>query len=890
MPSFLHPALLWTLGLPSLGVVAVPLLIHLINMMRHRRIQWAAMEFLLLSQKKHRTWVILKQLLLLLMRMAAVAAVVLLVAEPRLQSQWLGGVRTHHIVLLDDSFSMSDRWADTDAFAAAKKVLRRIAADAARASQPQSFTLLRFSRAGPLPQAAAPDLLKQPVGSDFAEKLSPLADKMKVTQTAAGPLPALQAVGKLLGGSEGEQRVLYLISDFRARQWDQPADLRKELQQLGQSGADVRLINCVDRTRPNLAIVSLSPVEGIRAAGVPWLMDVTVQNFGATPARQVPVILGEDGHGRPGIVLDEIPPGKTAKGRFLVHFPNAGPHDITARLEADAVAADNYRYYTADLPADVPVLLVDSDAKAGDARFLGFALAPGGSVRTGVRPQIELPRYLSLKPLAGFQAINLTDVDRLDASAVAALEKYVAAGGGAAFFLGPRCDVNFYNDVLYRGGKGLFPAPLGREAELLVDRLEPAPDVQVEPHFIFRVLAGKRNSFLQTVAVERYFAVPEGWRPPPDSATSVIARLRNGAPLALERRFGKGRVVAFLTGAAPTWNNWARNPSFVVVVQDLEAYLSQGPAEGRSLLVGAPLELRLDPAAYQPQVRFTSPGQRDGGYGQRSPGVRRDADGVAGRYAGERLLRGPTHPHQQRPRDPPLRGQRRSGGRGPGCAPGRATRRAAARGQVPLPAGGGVPGRLRRAGRVGPRRGHPLRLDPAVDRRASPGLVGQLPSGAAPPAEPRRGRMTYKPLGAMPTLAVGMLTTPLWGEGALRTTFEWGRIQSNADWILPLAALAAILLFVRAMYRRDAVELKRPWGWILTVLRTAAFLGLLVLYLQPHWRSEREEVRNSRALLLVDTSLSMGLSDSDNSRGLTAPGDKTAPEARRAGRNRSPRR
>ncbi len=186
MPSFLHPALLWTVGLPSLGVVAVPVLIHLINMMRHRRIDWAAMEFLLLSQKKHRTWVILKQLLLLLMRMAAVAAVVLLVAQPRLRSNILGGAHVHHIVLLDDSYSMSDRWADTDAFAEAKKVIVRIAADAARTSQSQSCTLLRFSRAGvgqaagpperpdgrPAPrreaQPGAPDLLKQPIGVYFA--------------------------------------------------------------------------------------------------------------------------------------------------------------------------------------------------------------------------------------------------------------------------------------------------------------------------------------------------------------------------------------------------------------------------------------------------------------------------------------------------------------------------------------------------------------------------------------------------------------------------------------------------------------------------------------------------------------------------------------------------
>ena len=147
MPSFLHPALFWTLGLPTLGVVAIPVLIHLINMMRHRRVPWAAMEFLLLSQKKNRTWVMLKQLLLLLLRMLAVAAVVLLVAQPVLQNQWgnlLGGTRTHHIVLLDDSFSMSDRWEDTDAFAEAKKVVQRISCRGRPASPSPALDALAF--------------------------------------------------------------------------------------------------------------------------------------------------------------------------------------------------------------------------------------------------------------------------------------------------------------------------------------------------------------------------------------------------------------------------------------------------------------------------------------------------------------------------------------------------------------------------------------------------------------------------------------------------------------------------------------------------------------------------------------------------------------------------
>ncbi len=105
----------------------------------------------------------------------------------------------------------------------------------------------------------------------------------------------------------------------------------------------------------------------------------------------------------------------------------------------------------------------------------------------------------------------------------------------------------------------------------------------------------------------------------------------------------------------------------------------------------------------------------------------------------------------------------------------------------------------------------------------------------------------------------------LLAAATIHRTFEWGRIQSNADWILPIAVCLALMLFVQYMYRRDAIELPRPLGWFLAGLRMAVILGLLILYLDPHWRLERDITRNSRALVLIDTSLSMGLSDSESS-------------------------
>ncbi len=104
--SFLYPPLLW-----GLALVALPALIHLINLLRHRTVRWGAMEFLLKSHKRQRHWLWLKQLLLLLSRMAAVALAALVAAQWVAPKQWsflLGVAATRHSVLLDDSLSSSD--------------------------------------------------------------------------------------------------------------------------------------------------------------------------------------------------------------------------------------------------------------------------------------------------------------------------------------------------------------------------------------------------------------------------------------------------------------------------------------------------------------------------------------------------------------------------------------------------------------------------------------------------------------------------------------------------------------------------------------------------------------------------------------------------------------
>ncbi len=605
MPTFIHSALLW-----GLLIAGVPVLIHLINLFRHRRVPWAAMEFLLVSQRRNRTWVLLKQLLLLAMRMTAIAVLVLMLAQPRLPTEWgrfLDGQPVHHIVLLDDSYSMSDQAGGSTAMDRAKAAVERIGREALRLRRSQRFTLIRFSQAADA-KAGKPDLLEEAVAGDFLERLSDRLKDLRVSETTAGPLPALEAIDRWLGSKAAEQRIVYLLTDFRAIHWSDPKELRPVLEGISRSRTVLHLVQCVDRFQPNVAIASLEAGKGIHAAGVPFFVDVAVTNHSDVPLSDVVVQIQTDGSSRPALRMEEIPARQTVSDRISIQFGAPGEHVVKAELDSDAVAVDNRRQCVVDIPADLPVLLIDGDISAEDATYLSSALRPGGTVATGLTPRIEKPRFLSQESLDTFRAVYLLNVERLEDSAVKALEEYVAGGGGLGVFLGPRCSASFFNENLYRGGAGVFPVPLTGQEALLVDRLEKVPDLEVTRHPVFRVFAGQRNGFLATVSVGRYFATVD---PLPESlATSVevIARLRNGAPLVVEKPFGKGRVIAFLTTAGPEWNNWARgNPSYVVTMLELQAYLSRPEADNEPKLVGSDLKISFDAAVFNPPVRWVPP-------------------------------------------------------------------------------------------------------------------------------------------------------------------------------------------------------------------------------------------------------------------------------------------
>src|SRR3954453_15470402 len=128
MVHFLSPLLLWgtLLGL-------IPLIIHLLNRRRFRRVEWAPMRHLKLTIRRNRRRIQIEQLLLLLTRIAIPILLFLFLARPILNPTglegWLvGGGRSSQVVLIDDSLSMGYAGGGPPAFHRAREVAGAILA------------------------------------------------------------------------------------------------------------------------------------------------------------------------------------------------------------------------------------------------------------------------------------------------------------------------------------------------------------------------------------------------------------------------------------------------------------------------------------------------------------------------------------------------------------------------------------------------------------------------------------------------------------------------------------------------------------------------------------------------------------------------------------------
>lgn len=591
----------------GVALISLPIIIHLINRLRFRRVRFAAMEFLLQSQKRNRRRILIEQLLLLLLRCLAVLGLVALISRFVLDPTELKlfqGARAHHVVLLDDSGSMRDQLGEQTAFDSAKEVIQKLAAEGARRPGTQKFTLIALSN------PSQPLFTQQEVSNEFLVELDTKLKNLRPTHQSLNVLSGFEGARNMLLEDRVAVRHVHVLSDFRIKDWQDQQSLGKVVKELDAAGVTLNFVKTVGRRNGNLGIIDLTGDVQIASTGVPVRLAVTLQNFGEQVANNVALSILQDGQKLPLTVnFDKIEAGVDVKQEFDISFDTPGKHRIELQLPPDALPTDNSRFLAVDVTPVNRVLIIEGNPTQDDGDYLADALAADPGI-TGYAPQIETVDYLRRKPLDEFQSVYLLNVSDLTPDALEPLEQFVKAGGGLVWFLGNEVRPTFYLKNLYRDGQGLFPVKLGLTSNKTPGTNESEPDTNFVDHAVFGVFQGQDNPFTELIRVYEYFSLSDDWVRDDQArgdGVQTIATLTNKDPLVFSSKFGAGSVITCLTSCGPRWNNWARYPSFVAMMLDLQKFVARPDRVLETRVVGEPIQVTLDPAQFLEELEVISP-------------------------------------------------------------------------------------------------------------------------------------------------------------------------------------------------------------------------------------------------------------------------------------------
>ena len=152
-----------------------------------------------------------------------------------------------------------------------------------------------------------------------------------------------------------------------------------------------------------------------------------------------------------------------------------------------------------------------------------------------------------------------------------ALNKAVQGGAGVCFLLGPRAEVDHYNEVLHADGDGLFPLPLGKPQAMPEEK----SGIVAAKHPVLNVFQDDGKAMLDIVLVNRCHVPAADWKPESVKGLNVIARSAAGQPIAASKSHGNGNVVVFLFVPDRTWANWHFYPAWVVMMHELQTFMTE---------------------------------------------------------------------------------------------------------------------------------------------------------------------------------------------------------------------------------------------------------------------------------------------------------------------------
>lgn len=537
--TFLAPFFL--LGLLA---VAIPVVIHFLNLRKPQKVAFSTLSFFSELQKSTIRRLKVKRWILLAVRVLTIIVLALALARPFLPPG-IGGssnsTATLYIILVDNGIRM-DRVNADGPFLEQAKLLVQSLTDGAR--DQDRFVIIPTHGdqlfTGYLDQAQVSETLRE----------------LEVSETGSLLNQRVANIESLVASWSGDVSVVYRITT------DDGLVTDSKVLEIPESLSAVPLSYVIlgSESGSNLVVQSVKTAGTVAGPGVSVPIEIVVSNSGRQSAFNTFVSLEVDDRLVGQHQLD-LAPGASETVYFDLIPSRSGYIKGEILLEGDQFQPDNNHYFSLQVP-EIRQVLTINETTEGAGTYLSAALLAAEQIQGRIRlNQATSSNYLNAGQFENFDVVVLNGLDRINDDLQESLVRSVQSGSGLVIFPSQRTDFSSYNRLLERLNAGQFIGFRGTygsfETVARVDRIRDGHPI------IEEIFEKQEDEDISTELPGLFYYLRFNQNPQSGSLTVLQSELVE--PLLLDHRFGNGRVLISTVGADPGWSTFPGNPLFAPI-------------------------------------------------------------------------------------------------------------------------------------------------------------------------------------------------------------------------------------------------------------------------------------------------------------------------------------
>ncbi|MBK7230098.1 MAG: BatA and WFA domain-containing protein [Ignavibacteriales bacterium] len=557
---FLNPAILF-----GLLAASIPVIIHLFNLRKLKKIEFSTLTFLKELQKNKIRKIKLKQWILLALRVLIILFVVMAFARPALQSMQIGGTtsaaKTTAIFILDDTFSMSVVDQKGSYFNQAKEIIKQVLSQLQEGDE-VGLILVSNTKA------------ENKLTSNLSEFIKNV-DQIDLSFASADLNSSITKASQIISESKNFNKEIYVLSDFQKNKITKE-NLNNDLSELLNEGIRLYSFDLSDKDVFNLSVDELKINNQIFEKDKPVSFSVTISNNSKQDVSNAVVSLFINDERAAQKSFDVSTDQSTIVEIEAIPKTN-GFIDVVAEIETDEIEQDNKRFASLFIPEKISVGLFSENPN--DLTFVDLALQTAGEGMYEIERK-NLNQFTS-QQLNKYQTIIISTNTII--SGIEQLKIFIQNGGGVVLFPSPNQDAVRLNQLYSQLGLRISSSFVGKVSS---NDLKIKFDKTDFNHPVFQnIFQNDDKKKYESPELNAYYKLT--------SSGNQIISLVDGSSFLSEHRVEKGKIFVFNSSPVLSWSDFPIKSIFAPLMNKSVAYLSSKERDENIFLAGEEVNINL---------------------------------------------------------------------------------------------------------------------------------------------------------------------------------------------------------------------------------------------------------------------------------------------------------